>query len=233
MLRVFIGYDKRQPVAYNVLQQSIITRCSEPVSITPLVIEQLPIDREGGLTPFTFTRFLVPWLCDYKGWALFLDIDMLVQGDIAELFNFADEKYAVMVSKNNIRFEWASAMLFNCDQCTTLSPAFIEDKNNQGLHTLSWVAPEKIGDLPGEWNHLVGYDKPRDDAKLVHFTQGIPCFPETIHLSEYSSQWHNEHKITNSAFPWIELMGRSVHAKVMDGKLVPRLTPEPSKIITP
>ena len=75
MLRVFIGYDDRQPVAYNVLQFSIATRSSRPVTITPLIINQLPIKRTG-LTPFTFSRFLVPWLCDYQGTALFLDIDM-------------------------------------------------------------------------------------------------------------------------------------------------------------
>jgi hypothetical protein len=223
MLRVFIGYDHRQPVAYNVLQHSIIKHSSKPVAITPLVLHQLPMKRTG-LTPFTFTRFLVPWLCNYEGWALFLDIDMLLLGDIAELFAFADDKYAVQVSKNPIRFEWASAMLFNCSKCKILTPEFIEDPKNDGLHTLKWATPEEIGEFPSEWNHLVGYDKPRDDAKLIHFTQGIPCFPETIRYSEYANAWHNEHKQTNSAYPWAELMARSVHSKQLpDGRIVPKL----------
>jgi lipopolysaccharide biosynthesis glycosyltransferase len=112
MLKVFIGYDHRQPISYNVLQHSVFRNSSKPVSITALKIDQLPIGRTG-LTPFTFSRFLVPYLCDYKGWALFLDSDILVKGDIAELFNLSDDKYTVMVSKNEKRFEWASVMLFN------------------------------------------------------------------------------------------------------------------------
>ena len=73
------------------------------------MIQQLPLKRMG-LTPFTYSRFLVPQLCNYEGWALFLDLDMLVQGDIAELFDLADESQAVMVVKSNARFEWASVM---------------------------------------------------------------------------------------------------------------------------
>jgi hypothetical protein len=77
------------------------------------VLPTLPLKRQG-LTPFTFSRFLVPWLCDYQGWALFLDIDFLALGDVAELFALGDERYAAMVSKNPKKFEWASMILFNC-----------------------------------------------------------------------------------------------------------------------
>ncbi len=218
MLKVFIGYDPRQPVSYNVLQQSIFTRSSKPVSITPLVIEQLPIKRVG-LTPFTYTRFLVPYLCGYKGWALFLDIDMLLKDDISKLFDLVDDQYAVMVSKNDKRFEWASAMLFNCAKCTILTPGYVEIA--EGLHQIRWCNEDQVGDLPREWNHLVGYDAKRSDAKLVHYTQGVPCFPETKG-SEYANDWHDEHKFSNSAMSWETLMGQSVHAAVKDGKLVPK-----------
>ena len=112
-LSIFIGYDPRQAVAYNVLQYSLLTRASRPLSITPLVIETLSIGRQG-LTPFTYTRFLVPWLCNYEGWGLFLDLDMLALGDISEVFEQADARYAVMVIKSTERFEWASSILFNC-----------------------------------------------------------------------------------------------------------------------
>lgn len=219
MLKVFIGYDSRQPVAYNVLQQSIFSRSSKPVAITPLVLKQLPITRMG-LTPFTYSRFLVPYLCDYQGWALFLDIDMLLRDDIAKLFALADDQYSVMVSKNEKRFEWASAMLFNCDKCRILTPEYVQKA--EGLHTIDWVKPEEIGALPPEWNHLVGYDKPRKDAKLVHYTQGVPCFEETA-TSEYRDEWIHEHQGMNTSFPWLELMGNSVHAaRLPDGKIVPK-----------
>lgn len=222
MLKIFIGYDHRQPVAYNVLQQSILRHAKKPVQIIPLVLPQLPMSRQG-LTPFTFTRFLVPYLCDYKGWGLFLDIDMLLMHDINDLFEHADSHYAVSVVKNAKRFEWASMMLFNNAKCRILTPEYIDNPSTTGLHTIDWVKEEEIGGLPNEWNHCVGYDTPRTDAKLVHFTQGVPCFPETINC-EYSEAWHAEHRLLNSALPWIELMGGSVHTKqANDGQVVPKL----------
>jgi hypothetical protein len=217
-LRIFIGYDHRQPVSYNVLQQSIFTRSSKPVAITPICIHQVPYKRVG-LTPFTFSRFLTPWLCNFEGWALFLDIDMLLLDDISKLFDLADDKYTVMVSKSEKRFEWASVMLFNCKRNTILTPEYCETA--EGLHGISWCKEEEVGDLPKEWNHLVGYDDMRTDAKLVHYTQGVPCFKETID-SEYSQEWHNEHQFVNYSHPWAELMGSSVHAALIDGALQPK-----------
>ena len=221
MNRIFIGYDHRQPISYNVLQSSIIRRTTEPVSISPLILNTLPITRQG-LTPFTFSRFMVPYLCNYEGWALFLDIDMLVLSDISELFKCADDKYSVMVSKNEHKFEWASAILFNCSKCKELTPDYVQTA--KGLHSISWLKDEQIGDLPREWNHLVGYDKKRPDAKLAHYTQGIPAFPET-ETSEYANEWMEEAKFCQSSMSWVYLMGNSVHATLnKDGNLVPKFT---------
>lgn len=224
-LRIFIGFDHRQPVSLNVLSQSIYTRSSKPVAITPIVINQLPFKRMG-LTPFTFSRFLVPWLCDFEGWALFLDLDMLVVADIAELFALADDRYTVMVVKNSKRFEWASVMLFNCAKNKILTPEYCESADR--LHGISWCRPEDIGDIPPDWNHLVGYDKPLADPKLIHYTQGIPAFEETLD-SEHAEIWHKEHQYLNSARPWKELMGTSVHAVEHNGQIVPRYKVEPPK----
>lgn len=216
MNRVFIGFDHRQPISYTVLQHSIYTRTDTPVSITPLCLNQLPLEREG-LTPFTWSRFLVPWLCEFKGWALFLDIDMLVQGDINELFELADENYAVMVSQNKLRFEWASAILFNCGHRDNaiLTPQYIETAS--GLHGMDWT--ENVGEFPGEWNHLVGYDEPRENPKLIHYTQGIPIFPETMD-GGYLGVYEAEAKSAMSSQSWRELMGNSVHAKPVVERLV-------------
>jgi hypothetical protein len=219
LLKVFIGYDARQPIAFNVLQHSIISQSSKPVAIIPLVLEQLAMQRTG-LTPFTFTRFLVPHLCDYQGWALFLDIDMLVKGDIAKLFDFADDRYAVMVSKNQHRFEWASAMLFNCAKNTILTEDYI--RSSSGLHGINWVPETEVGEFPGEWNHLVGYDEPIGNPKLIHYTQGIPLFPETK-SSDYAQDWEKALQAANTATNWNELMGNSIHAEVLpDGRRVPK-----------
>jgi lipopolysaccharide biosynthesis glycosyltransferase len=207
-LRIFIGYDHRQPVSYAVLTQSILSHATVPVSVTPLVLGTLPLKRQG-LTPFTYSRFLVPWLCEYQGWALFMDADILVLGDVKELFACADSRYAVQVVTNPLRkFERASVMLFNCEKCKVLIPEYVELADK--LHTLCWVQEDEIGPLPPEWNHLVGYDKPRADAELVHFTMGLPIYEQTKG-SEYSGEWMQHLKWTTHAEPWETLMGPSVH----------------------
>jgi hypothetical protein len=227
-LRIYIGYDHRQAVSYNVLQFSIFRRASKPVAITPLFLPTLPMTRTG-LTPFTFSRFLVPWLSGFQGWAMFLDIDYLCRADIAELFALTDDRYAVMVSKNEKKFEWASMILFNCGHPANriLMPHYVEDpKQCRSPHTIDWLPSELVGDLPREWNHLVGYDAPRSDAKLVHYTQGMPIFEETKG-SEYAEEWKKEHAKANGTLGWQELMARSVHAgKTADGRTVAKLHPD-------
>lgn len=217
MIRVFIGYDPRQKVTYNVLQQSIIDHASVPVSITPLVLPTLPIERQG-LTPFTYSRFLVPYLCNFEGWALFLDADILLTDDIAKLFELKDDRYAVMVSKNNLKFEWASVMLFNCGHSgnRVLTPDYIEVAKS--LHQIGWPGADEIGELPPEWNHLVGYDEPNPSAKLIHYTQGIPAFPETASC-EHGEVWRKTAKSAMSTLPWEALMGNSIHAQPVYDRL--------------
>lgn len=214
-LRVFVGVDERQPIAYSVAQHSIWKHASKPVQIMPLKLETLPITRRG-LTTFTYSRYLVPWLCSYQGHALFVDADILVRGDLAELPWAADEAVSVVphtfVKKRgeivSTMFERNAVMLFNCAKCEVLTPEFIEKQSPNKLD--SWAS--SIGSLPKEWNHLVGYDEPNPAAKLVHFTMGIPCFPETRE-DEFAAEWTAAHKNLNATVPWSEIMGTSVHAR--------------------
>lgn len=132
---------------------------------------------------------------------------MLCLSDISELFSDNDHSYAVQVSQNKLRFEWPSLMMFNCEKCWKLTPEKIDDEDfkPQGF---DWGS---VGTLPPEWNHLVGYDEPKQ-AKMVHYTQGIPLFPE-VKDCEYSKEWMDEAMKVNSSISWTELMGPSVHAK--------------------
>lgn len=225
-LQIYIGFDHRQFVSYSVLAGSIIGAASKPVSITPVCLPTLPLER-AGLTPFTFTRFLVPRMQKDGGWALFLDSDMLAVGDVAELFELVDDQYAAMVVKNPRQFEWASLIMFNCGHAANdvLTPEYVEDEVSP-LFKFGWMKPEELGALPSEWNHLVGYDQPREDAKLVHYTMGIPVYDETK-MSEYADQWNQVHQAINSTVPWAALMAQSVHATHMpDGRVLPHFHPD-------
>jgi hypothetical protein len=214
MIRVFIGYDAREAAAFSVLAYSIQARASEPVSIVPLMLSQLErlLTRERNplqSTDFSFSRFLTPYLSGYEGWSVFMDCDMLMLDDIANLWKLRDERYAVMVVKHEhvpkettkflgepqTRYEkknWSSVMLFNNAQCRALTPHYVNSASGLELHQFKWLeSDDRIGALPGRWNHLVGYDAPSRDASLVHYTLGGPYFEE-YRDCEYAEEWRAE-----------------------------------------
>lgn len=208
MIRIFIGIDPRQPIAYHVLSSSIIRRCSEPVSITPIMLETLPISRKG-LTEFTYSRYMVPWLCSYEGKAIFMDSDMILRGDISELMQYADSAVSVVPFAGKLSFERPSLMVFDCAKCTNLTPAYIDDESSIP-QSLEWA--ETVGEIPEQWNFLVGYSDPQlKGVKLVHYTQGVPGYKECRNTI-YADDWFAEKEAMLSHVSWLEIMGNSVHA---------------------
>lgn len=213
-MRVFVGFDHRQPLAYTVARSSIERHSASRLQVEPLRLDWLPMTRRG-LTEFTYSRFLIPWLCDYRGWALFVDADVIARADVHELMDLADPSAAVSVVKGPQRFEWPSVMLFRCDnfRCRVLTPDYI-DRPANALFTLDW-AGDRVGELPREWNHLVGYQPYNADVKLIHFTAGIPCWPETVR-SDYADLWQEECRHAMATVSWEALMGQSVHRHVVE-----------------
>lgn len=209
MIRLFIGYDPRETVAFHVAAFSAIRRCSEPVSVTGLILRQLPMTRvQDGSTEFTYSRFLVPHMCGFRGRAVFMDCDVLVRADLAELVALVQEHVAVAVVKHEYvpssqmkflgnrqvpyaRKNWSSVMVFNCERCHVLSPAYVDQARGMHLHQFHWINDGLIQSLPRAWNHLVG-EYPRDpDAKIAHFTLGTPCFPG-YEDQEHADEWRAE-----------------------------------------
>ena len=214
MIRVFIGYDPREAVAFSVLAYSIHARSSQPVSITPLMLSELRgiMTRERHplqSTDFSFSRFLTPYLSDYSGWSVFMDCDMLMLDDIANLYALRDERYAVMVVKHDHvpkesrkfldqpqtpyhQKNWSSVMLFNNARCQSLTPEYVNAASGLELHQFKWLASDDlIGALPERWNHLVGYNPPRKEVSLAHYTLGGPYFSE-YRDCEYAEEWRSE-----------------------------------------
>jgi hypothetical protein len=180
-----------------------------------------PTSRQGGrlwddisnapmATEFACSRFLVPHLAK-TGWALFMDSDMLVRDDLFNLFSLADDSKAVMVVKHNhqppdgsikmdgqlqtlyARKNWSSVMLFNCDHPSNkkLTVQLINSVPGRDLHRFCWLKDEEIGELPPEWNYLVGHTEGVNDAKIVHFTDGTPSMTGYENC-EYADEWRTE-----------------------------------------
>jgi hypothetical protein len=204
-MNVFIGYDPRQPVAYQVCAQSVWENASGPVSITRLDLSKLPMTRRG-LTAFTYSRFLVPYLSGFEGRSLFLDSDILVRGDVYTMTQAFTEE-GLYIVKGERKFEWPSVMLFSNWMFRQLTPEYVQNPANK-LFDFGWAFNQH--QLPKEYNHLVGYDAPNPDAKIVHFTMGIPVWPETKNC-EFAKEWWDTCNRSNSTVSFHDLMGRSVH----------------------
>lgn len=195
-IKFFIGYDEAEIVAYHALVQSIIKHCSVPFSVEPLIRGNLPVppcrDKKAS-TDFADTRFLVPWLCNYEGWAIFIDCDELFTFDPKKLWELREDRYAVMVRQHDYtpasetkflnqkqykysRKNWSSLILFNCEKCRILTPAFVGITPGIDLHQFKWT--QDIGALPEGWNHLVGEQEWDQDypPMLIHYTNGGPYF---------------------------------------------------------
>ncbi len=215
--KVYMGFDSREELAYDVARLSILKRSDhKEVRVIPLELKRLssiltrPIEnREGKLwcpisdapmaTEFAISRFCVPFL-EHKGWVLFVDCDIILRGDIRELFSQANDDYAVMVVKHQQpdtgavkmdgqvqtyyeRKNWSSVVLWNCSHPSNkkLTAEFLNNWPGRDLHAFRWLEDKEIGDLSPEWNYLVGTHgpeaRPDENQKLLHFTLGGPWLP--------------------------------------------------------
>ena len=206
MIRVFCGYDSREAFGFHVFTESLIRHASEPVSIIPLTGEQ-----RDATNRFGHARFLVPYLCDFKGTAIFLDAsDMLMRADIAELAKLADPQYAVQVVQHAYqtlhprkylgtemeapnadypRKNWSSVVIWNCEHWNNawLEPHVVQEMTGGFLHRFSWLRDEHIGTLPAEWNALIG-EQHVLEPKVAHFTLGIPAIDHYKDW-DYAQEW--------------------------------------------
>ena len=231
-MKVFVGYDTREDIAYQVCKHSILNK-QPKADVRPLKQQELrdagwytrSIDKLAS-TEFTFTRFLIPELANFKGWALFMDCDMILTTDIKELFDICNDPYyplwcvhhkyepkATIKMDNQLqepyrRKNWSSLMMFNCAHPLNkpLTVEAVNTKSGRWLHGFEWL-PDKevdIGKIPEEWNWLDGHSPVKPKPKNVHFTTGGPWFPNwnpsRSEDSPYIIEWHNDRE-------WINITG--------------------------
>ena len=212
-MKIFIGYDSREDIAFEVARASILEHID--AEVLALRLDDL---REMGMywrdpdplsaTEFSFSRFLVPALCNFKGRALFMDCDFLVRKSLKPLLDFTNPDIAVwcvqhdykptaltkmdgQVQRQYPRKNWSSVVLWNCEheKNRVVTPEFVNNSEGLKLHRFTWLDDNDIGDLDIRWNWLVGeYDDPPDDVKNVHWTVGGPYFHE-YENSDFSSEW--------------------------------------------
>lgn len=223
--RIFIGWDKREPIAYDVAKFSLERHASIPVDVKPIKLHEMQARklywREQdplASTEFTYTRFLTPKLAGYSGWALFCDCDFLFLADIAGLAAYAHGDKAVYCVQHDYRptettkmdgavqtvyprKNWSSLMLFNSQHPSVraLTPDVVNRESGSYLHRMQWVDDADIGSLPVKWNWLEGWNKKpaRGMPGAVHFTRGGPWFEQWQNV-DYGDLWIAERAMLES-----------------------------------
>lgn len=222
-LKIFIGWDSREDIAYQIAKKSILDHATVPVEIIPLKQKDLRRDNlywrdvdKLAATEFTYTRYLIPHLCNFEGWALFVDCDFVFLCDVKEIFDQVSEQYAIMCAQHEYtpaegvkmdgkvqtaypRKNWSSMMLINCGHPDNkeLTVDLVNDPGKTGayFHRFTWLDDSKIGKLSHEYNWLVGwYKEPTDGTpKVLHYTEGGPWFKE-YEDCEYAVNWYRVYK---------------------------------------
>jgi hypothetical protein len=210
-IKIFIGYDPREAAAFHTLIQSIMDKATIPFDIIPLDIRNLPMYKREIDTrqsnEFSFTRFLVPYLSNYKGISIYLDCDMMLRTDIAEVLQEVNDKPVYLVKHdytpkdkykylgakqyNYPRKNWSSFVVWNCNHESNkiVTDSFVNTASAAELHQFKFLKDNEIGELDVRWNWLVGeYDNPPDDVKNVHWTIGGPYF-EKYKDADFSKEW--------------------------------------------
>lgn len=238
---VYIGHDDREDVAFHVCAHSITRHTQAPVTIIPVKHRDMRtkgyfrrpwlIDSDTGLyrdlidnkpfsTQFSHTRFLVPFLNDYKGWALFMDSDMVFTGDVKELLTFCDDRYAALVVKHNhkpaeavkmdnqpqaryYRKNWSSFVLWNCAHPANkfLTPAKVNTLTGTELHGFCWLSDNLIGHLGWDYNWIEGASPHVKLPKVIHYTEGGPWFDEckdVMHGDIWTDEYERWQRSTSS-----------------------------------
>lgn len=218
--RIFVGYDKKEDIAFEVCKHSILSRASIKVEVIPIKQNELrdweiytrPIDNLSS-TEFTFTRFFTPYLSGFSGKAVFCDCDFLWNCDAKEILDLFDDKYAVQVVKHNYipkeqskgtgaqynypKKNWSSMVLWNCEAPSNmvLTPQFLNQANASTLHQFKWLRDEEIGEISHEYNWLENwYKEPKDGKpKIIHYTRGGVWFKEWQHV-DYAEEWKKEYE---------------------------------------
>ena len=218
-LRIFIGWDSREDIAYQVARRSLLRHASIPVEVIPIKLDDLvarglytrEVDPLAS-TEFTYSRFLTPHLAGFKGWAVFVDCDFLFFGDVAGLQAYMNPAHAVACVHHDYtpkeatkmdgvaqtsypRKNWSSFMLFNCAHPSTrqLTVQAVNSQSGAYLHRMQWTADSEIGEIPQSWNWLEGWSEPPATGKpdAVHYTRGGPWFDAWQDVA-YADEWKAE-----------------------------------------
>ncbi len=218
-INFFIGYDSKEDIAYRVCKQSLLNNSTSNIKVKSLKLYELiaknfytrAVDPLAS-TEFTYSRFLIPALMNYKGWAIFCDCDFLFFKDINLLFDSIEGDKAVYCVKHDYkpkekhkmdgqqqtiypRKNWSSFIVYNCEHPSNkkLTVDLVNSQTGSFLHQFKWLNDNEIGSLDERWNWLEGWSSKNNKKEpyAVHYTRGGPWFDEWQDV-EFADEWIKE-----------------------------------------
>ena len=217
MINLYIGHDPRESVGTHVFLSSLLKQTTAPVAVTflhkPMLHRLFGGDIAEGTNAFTLSRFLIPFIQNWRGDAIYMDgADMLLKADLGQLEVWRDPYKAVQVVKHEYqtndplkyrgtsmeaentdygRKNWASMMLISCHHYAwrKMTPQYLRSASKVEILNFSWMEDGYIGEIPKTWNWLADEYGFNADAKLLHWTQGIPGFNH-YKYAPHGDDWH-------------------------------------------
>ena len=231
MWKVYIGWDPAQQEAAEVCRYTLLKHSTIPLQVSFLRLKDLQEQKiiwkndPAATTETTLSRFVVPHLSNFQGHSIYVDPDFVFLGDVREIFQSMDPRYAVMVVKmpykpqSETRLDgrqtaaygkkcWSSLMLWNNSHVKTkeLTPEYVNAAKPSLLHRFEWAASNEIGGLGLEWQVIPGHTDTatlNEHIKAIHFTEGGPWHPQarSVEYGWYYSEALNQFKQSQQLQP--------------------------------
>lgn len=200
--RIFIGSDPTQVLGAKMFEYSVRRFASMSVTFEIIDNTGLPVPaspQKRARTGFSFCRFKIPELCNYRGRGIYVDADMQVFTDIKDLwtrdFNDAWLLYSELKGGTG-RIPQYSVMLLDCANldwnARQLVTELDEGKYDYAslMTEFAMMPPEKKQPrLEFEWNSLEHYEEGK--TKLIHYTD-MPTQPWVSHANKNGEVWYAE-----------------------------------------
>jgi hypothetical protein len=181
-IRIYCGAARDARLPFEVLAHSIRRHTPHPVEIHAIDNGSAPLPadpRHAPYTQFSFARFAIPALAGYQGRAVYMDSDMLVFRDFAELWQLPFDGAKVLIEigsrDQRDRGKHTAVMLLDCARLEWRVDEIVADLGRRyDYNDLMAVDPllargEMLERIPTGWNDLDRFDPER--TRNLHYTE--------------------------------------------------------------
>ena len=188
-IKIFVGCDPNNCDLEQmmVLDYSIKKHTSEPYEIVWMQLSKDPKNfwysnpeknegwhTEDWVTPFSGFRWAIPAYCNYEGRAIYMDGDVIILSDIADLWNHPINDGSIVIAKGEPFVKRLCVALWDCKRAQKYLPNIDEMRRDPKAHAklMNMIGenPQLVTPFNNNYNCLDGEDLPITDIKILHYT---------------------------------------------------------------